>query len=132
MQENIKNAVEKYQCPGCVCGSDISCFEAMSYSKGCGRHVAGTLLMPHIGKIFLGMPKGFNRIGKGEATIRIFEEYEDNYNVWNVAVWKYLSKDNHTFVRTLCPRTNTAFVDVFLKNCIDKIECLDVTNLEMD
>lgn len=84
MKQNIKEAIEKYQCHGCVSGCDISCFEedGINESASCGRHTAGTLVMG-IGKIFLGMPTGFNRLGhpyenpKANLRIAIFETRAD-------------------------------------------------------
>ena len=71
MQEIIKSAVETYQCSGCVSGSSIKCFNSCPDFKtnyACDSHVAGTIIMPHIGTVFLGLPKGFNRLGLYKET----------------------------------------------------------------
>lgn len=46
--------------------------------------------------------------------------------------WKHLSKDGHTFVRGLMPRLNEPFLHIFLENCIDKIDCLEITQEDID
>ena len=129
MQNNIKEAVENYQCPGCVNGMDTSCYERASLGVKCCKHVAGTLISG-IGKIYLGMPIGFNRIGPNEfMNFDIFETFDSGwgYDLWNIPVWKHLTKDGHVLVRGLSPRTNTTFIHIFLENCIDKIECLEIS-----
>ena len=90
--------------------------------------IAGTFITG-IGKIFLGMPKGFNRLGKQEdMRIRLWTNFNDEYNMWNVPTWKYKNKQGHTIVRGLMPRRNEAFLDIFLEDCIDKIDCQEITN----
>lgn len=136
METKLKSAIEKYQCTGCTNGSDISCFEENSNGGvGCGNHCAGTFIFPS-GNIFLGMPKGFNRLGectKLKPTIyNTFESSEWKYNMWNIPVWKYLSKDGHTFVRGIMPRKNEPFIHIFLENCINKINCLEILQDDVD
>jgi hypothetical protein len=133
MEESAKKAVEEYQCSGCSKGPFESCFKQNApIGVGCGEHYPGTTIMG-VGKIFPGMPRGFNRLGKQEdMRPRIFEEFEDNYNMWNVPTWKYLSPDGHTFVRGIMPRRNEAFLDIFLEDCRDKINCLEITQENID
>jgi len=146
MKDNIKDAIEEYQCSGCMSGSDISCFKTdeIGNSAACGNHRAGTLITG-IGKIFLGMPKGFNRLGVGfggDANLRIdiFEKHEDSwakndatgYAKWNIPVWKYKNEAGHTFVRGLSPRTNRPFLQVILEDCMDKFDCLEITQEDID
>jgi hypothetical protein len=131
MEEKIKNAIEQYQCSGCMNGGDISCFQSYGAGAGCGKHYTGTIIIP-IGKIFPGMPKGFNRLGSyANMKPRIYEQWkaeDDHYNTWNVPVWKYLDPEtNYTFIRGICPRTTQPFIDIFLENCMDKINCLEIT-----
>jgi hypothetical protein len=136
MKENIKQAIEEYQCSGCVCGYNTECFESNEIGGcGCGKHHAGTIVS-FIGNIFLGMPKGFNRLGeytKLQPTIyETFESSEWKYNMWNIPVWKHLTKDNHTMVRGIMPRKNEPFLHVFLENCLDKINCLEITQADVN
>lgn len=137
MEENIKLAVQEYQCSGCVCGSNISCFEPNGLGGvGCGRHVAGTSA-PFIGKFFLGMPKGFNRLGiYNDIKPLIFESFDKfdwgGYDKFNVPFWKYLNEDGHTFVRGFMPRRTEPFIHVFLEDCRDKIDCLEITQEDVD
>lgn len=131
MEEKTKLAIEDYQCSGCIRGYDTSCFgENPEGGIGCGKHCAGTIIPP-IGALFLGMPKGFNRLGEyTKLKPNIYDTFESSewtYNTWNVPVWKYLSKDGHTFVRGIMPRVNRPFIHVFLENCMDKINCLEIT-----
>jgi len=136
MEQKIKNAVEEYQCSGCISGSDISCFKKNETGGiGCGEHFSGTRILG-IGKILLGMPKGFNRLGKEEdLKPNIYATYEDcdwQFNIWNVPVWKHLDKNGNTLVRGVMPRRNQTFIHIFLENCIDKINCLEITQEQID
>jgi len=137
MEEKIKLAIQEYQCSGCISGGDITCFKP-NYSSGgigCGEHLSGTIIS-NIGNIFLGMPKGFDRLGVfNKLKPNIYETFESSdweYNMWNIAVWKYLSKDGHTFVRGIMPRKNEPFIHIFLENCLDKIECLEISQYDVD
>lgn len=136
MEEKVKNGIENYQCPGCIIGGDISCFKRNANGGvGCGDHYAGTMISS-IGKIFLGMPKGFNRLGQTvdlkPFIFNNFEDSEGSFNMWNVPVWKHLNKDGHTIVRGLRPRKNETFIYVYLENCMDKINCLEITQSDVD
>lgn len=133
MTENIKNAIKEYQCSGCGIGggNNLSCFQPNENGGvGCGKHSAVTYIQ-NIGCVLLGMSKGFNRLGAFEKMRpKIFETYENSnweYDIWNIPVWKYLSKDGHTFVRGLIPRRNEPFIHVFLENCMDKINCYEIS-----
>jgi len=126
------NAVETYQCSGCVGEADMSCYEA-SDDFACKKHCAGTIITG-TGRIFLGMPIGFNRLGaQEETTIYIFESLADGweYDMYNIPVWKHLNDNGHTLVRGLCPRTNYAWIHIFLEDCIDKIECREISNADI-
>ena len=135
MEDNVKKAIEEYQCSGCISGHNIECFgESESGGCGCGKHYAGTMVLPMIGKIFLGMPKGFNRLGEFvNAKPSIFEKFEDGwgYNKFNYPVWKYLNENGHTVVRGLCPRINVPFIHIFLEDCREKIDCLEITDADI-
>jgi hypothetical protein len=131
MDDKIKLAVETYQCPGCVAGCDITCYEQAKmfhHEISCKNHVAGTVIYPIVGRIFLGMPKGFNRLGKCDTMkINILTSFVDEFDSVNIAVWKYLYNGN-TIVRGLRPRINEPFIYIFLENCMDKINCLKITD----
>jgi hypothetical protein len=145
MKDNIKEAIEEYQCSGCVSGSNVSCFEKddLNGTAACGKHTAGTMIMG-IGRIFLGMPKGFNRLGhphenpKANLKIEIFETRKDGweeptgYQKWNIPVWKYKNEAGHTFVRGLAPRNNRPFLHIFLEDCMDSFDCLEITQEDVD
>ena len=131
----LKKTIEEYQCCGCVCGSDISCYEkSQSGGSGCGKHVAGTIIFP-IGHILLGMPRGFNRLGKqNDLYPEVFEKFEDGwgYNMFNEPVWKYLDKNGNTLVRGISPRTNTPFLHIFIGNHLDEINCREITEKNLN
>lgn len=136
MNEEVKNNIEDYQCSGCICGSDVSCFENnQTGGVGCGKHNPGTFIS-NIGKIYLGMPNGFNRLGFAEKMKpNIYENFESSdwhYNTWNVPVWKYKNDKGHTFVRGIMPRRNEPFLHVFLEDCLDKINCLELSKSDIE
>ena len=130
METKFKLAIEEYQCSGCSSGCDTTCFTPNTTGGiGCGKHFAGTIISS-IGKIFLGMPKGFDRVGEQSSLkpniYETFESSEWTYDIWNIPVWKYLSKDGHTFVRGIMPRRNEPFIHIFLEDCMSKINCLEI------
>lgn len=133
MEKKLKEAIENYQCSGCIVGCDVGCYKKHIHSLACGAHLPGTII-PGIGKIFLGLPKGFNRLGPNDkTTIRIFESYNNDYNIWNVPAWKYLDKSSgNTLVRLFQPRLNTSYIDIFLEDCIDKIDCIEISKEEIN
>lgn len=112
--------VEKFQCPGCVCGSDTKCGKFKQDSHGaCANHVLGTFMLG-VGHIALGLPKGFNKSGmelggmrsSSHLPIRLWES--GKRLVWdklNVPVWA-MEQDGYLFVRTFIPRRSMHFVDV--------------------
>jgi hypothetical protein len=133
MENKIKEAIEEYQCSGCVCGSGIECYEKGG-GEECKKHVIGTLISG-IGKIFLGMPKGFDRLGVFHTQkICIFSTFSNGwgYNKFNIPVWKYLDQKGNVLVRGLSPRTNTPFLHIFLCDCLKEIDCLEITNKDID
>lgn len=134
MEKKIKKAIKKYQCSGCIVGGDIKCFSKTDGSAGCSKHYAGTMISG-IGTILLGMPKGFNRLGAiSDLKPVIFEKFEDstwNLEKWNIPVWKHLNKKGYTMVRGLSPRTNNPFIHIYLENCMDKINCKEITEQDI-
>lgn len=116
--------VEKYQCPGCVCGSSPSSCTAYKPSPypdqvGCDGHVPGTTFIPG-GRMMLGMPKGFNKVGElqeGDRTpVRIWSRSDPGWDLLNVPVWAWDDPDTGTrFVRTFLPRLNVGYVDIIPK-----------------
>ena len=126
------NYVNEYQCPGCIYGGN-ECFKENEIGIGCKSHCTSTYIMG-LGKIFLGLDHGFNRLGRlPETQLCIFENHEQQKSVWeydylNMPVWKYLNKNNHVIIRGMLPRINEPFIHVILENCIDKIECFEITD----
>lgn len=123
----MKKLVEKFQCPGCVCGGDTNC-DSYNYDPcelRCVSHVLGTQLGP--GNIIaLGMPKGFNRPGfredgtaKNRMNIRLWETgTRPRWDKLNVPVWAIV-KDSFLFVRTFAPRIDCTWVDVIKNGSLD-------------
>lgn len=129
--KKIDRAIENYQCCGCMRGSDISCFKPDSDSSACGSHKVGTFTS--YGSIFLGLPKGFNRLGGlGEMKLLIFTDWKDfeqkaGYDNYNIPTWKYLDEHGNTLIRGLKPRLNTPFLHVIIGNHLDRVNCLEVS-----
>ncbi len=134
MTEEHKKAIGEYQCSGCVNGPALSCFEKTEFGVGCGKHIAGTIIPP-FGYVFLGLPKGFNRLGpKNDMKPFIYDKLEDQwtFNKFNVPVWKYKNEHGHTLVRYLQPRNNNPGLSIFLEDCLDKIDCLEISKEDVD
>jgi len=132
VKKEIEKIIEEYQCAGCVGGKDPSCYEK-GEGVECKKHAAGTVIQS-IGRVFLGMPRGFNRLGLCDKTkILIFEEFEDGwgYHKFNVPVWKHLDNNGNTLVRGICPRTNDAWIHIFIGDHISKISCLEITQEDL-
>lgn len=114
----IIETIEEFQCPGCKNGGDTKCgvFEQKNWNKECSSHSAGTL-MGGVGKINLGLPNGFNRMGalhEGmKSNIRILdkETAKDFFDVFNLPTWT-LEYKGHLLVRTYIPRKNISYVDI--------------------
>jgi hypothetical protein len=135
MKKEFKLAIEEYQCTGCVCGGDTKCFQPNLISGiGCGRHVIGTLITG-VGYVLLGLPNGFNRVGEQrKLQPAIFETYESSdwkFDKFNVPVWKYLTSNGNTIVRGIMPRRNEPFIHIFLEDCREKIDCIEISEQEI-
>lgn len=114
--------VEDKQCPGCIRGSNTKCgsFEMHKDEEffTCKNWRPSTF-MSGVGRIVLGMPRGFNRTGcvefgdKPFVYMRLYESPEKmmNYNKFNVAVWA-MEHDGYLYVRCYSPRANHLYVDV--------------------
>lgn len=119
----IDELVERFQCPGCVCGSDIKCghYQYDTQELRCISHVLGTSLVGGgIGSTHfaLGLPRGFNRAGfdfRGRGMIKLhirlfLASQKPEWNKLNVPVWA-LERDGFLFVRTFAPRVDCSWVD---------------------
>jgi len=129
-----EEAVQEYQCPGCVNGPYPDCYKT-NENLACDAHCAGTMIAPGIGLIFLGLPKGFNRLGvSGKSKIYLFESPEKGweYNKFNVPVWRHLDKHGNTLVRGMCPRLNDPWIHIFLGNHMASISCYEITSQDID
>jgi len=114
--------IDEFQCPGCIHG--VNTTECEKFEKrddgtlACKNHRPSTFI-GGIGRIALGLPKGFNRCGTMEwpetphCFIRLYEKPKDRteYNKFNMPVWA-MEKDGFLFVRCYSPRVNWTFVDV--------------------
>ena len=135
MEEKIKLAIKEYQCMGCTCGEYPECFKPdPKGGVGCGKHITGTSISG-VGHILLGLPNGFNRTGKySDLNPVIFETYESSdwkFDKFNVPVWKHFNKDGHTIVRGIMPRRNEPFIHIFLEDCREKIDCIEISEQEI-
>ena len=125
MEKVEKEMIEKFQCPGCVCGMDTECvdFNKDGDNFYCKKHVPGTTMIPG-GRFNLGMPKGFDKTGFRLLSmdsaefypIRLFSTPEGIWeaNNCNLPVWAR-ELDGYLFVRFYLPRLNIGYVHV-IKN----------------
>jgi len=134
METKIKEVVEKYQCPGCVGGNDTSCYIKSSDTLACDKHYAGTTIFPRVGRIFLGLPQGFCRLGPDEdIKIWIYKHTNDwTFDKFNVAVWKHRTKEGHILVRTFMPRLNQGSIQIFIEGDFDKIKATEITDKDIE
>jgi hypothetical protein len=145
--KKIIEAIKEYQVPGAVGDFDENNFKQDGVGVEWSDHVPGTLILPTVGSIFLGMPFGFNRLGarherfEDNLKINIFTDFEqfkkrfNGYNKFNIPCWKYINNKGHVMVRGLSPRINRPFLHIILEDCLDKIDCLEITEkdiVEMD
>lgn len=132
--KKTQKIIEIYQCPGCVCGSDTTCYKQGAYLE-CEKHVAGTNVFPGIGRILSGMPTGFNRYGQyKDMELCIFSYLKDGwgYDKYNIPAWKYFDKKTGcTIVRGMSPRTNATWIHIFIENCIQDISCYEITDQDI-
>ena len=117
---DINEIIEEYQCSGCI----YDCKPNITSIERCEKHHVGTMIYG-IGTIFLGLHKGFNRIGNHNIKLEIYESY--NYNFLNVPVWKYFDGKN-TLVRGLRPRINEPFIHILIGNQLNNINCFEITD----
>lgn len=148
--------VEEFQCPGCTCGGPKVCerYNLERTPHGgfhCSAHSAGTFFSS-LGRIALGLPKGFCRYGRSvppshlkekerdawglnPMMIRLFlKENKLSWDNFNVPVWAMV-KDGYLFVRTYCPRINLTYVDVVEGGTLEMAQnAIDVSKFydEMD
>lgn len=123
-EDRIRAMVEKFQCPGCVAGSDTKCgyYKVDPSCPMCTGHVMGTMMLPGPGNFALGVPKGFNRggwcMGENRTHSRMYFRFYPKgskpytYDYLNVPVWS-LEKDGYLFVRVAQPRIAGWVVDVY-------------------
>ena len=136
---DLKQTITEYQCPGCSNSSFDQCYKKNDIGIGCASHSPGTIVIPY-GTVFLGMPKGFNRLRSIEKmSIIIWQSYEQfqkdwsfGYGKFNVPCWKYLDEFENTLVRGLSPRVNIPFLHIFVGDARDKINCLELTNEDVN
>lgn len=133
------NAVEEYQCCGCVNGPYPDCFVKDDVGIGCRKHYSGTSIgFPGVNKIFLGLPKGFNKLGmQKDLRPRIFETQEEQEKIWgydkfNIPIWKHKNKEGHILVRGYMPRINEGFIHIILKGDFKKIKAKEITKKDMN
>jgi hypothetical protein len=139
MKEEILKAIKTYQVPGCVNDFDENNIVQQGVGVEWSEHVAGTSVTSPRGleRIYLGMPRPFSRLGKAETPINIFESWEQlkdkwSYDKFNIPCWKYLDENGNTLVRGLSPRINTPFLHIIIGDCIDQIDCYQLTKEDID
>ena len=87
-----------------------------------------------IDKIFLGVPAGFNSLGaQPNMQLNIFATLEDTvFNKLNIPVWKFKDDNGYVIVKGMCPRINENFLYIFLEDCFDQINCLEITQQDIE
>lgn len=129
MNNTQKEMIKEFQCPGCVNDCDPEELEFESSGFKCKKHCPGTAManQASLSKIWLGLPKGFNRVpfGQNELDVLLYDSLEkwDEYDrhkrldkdermyKLNVPVWQY-EKDGYLFVKSFSPRAGYIVVDV--------------------
>lgn len=123
--------IEEHQCPGCFNGhSPESCraYEPV-HNEGSFRckNWHPSTFMGRVGRIALGLPKGFCRTGIADFAgkeppvyMRLYTsaDKKNSYDKFNVAVWA-MEKNGYLYVRCYCPRVNWTFVDVIKGGKLD-------------
>lgn len=133
MNEDQKQMIERFQCCGCVCGPDTKCSESdfeNKYGFRCRAHVPGTTSVPG-GRVYLGLPRGFNKVGevREKNNIRLWlSGSKPEWDKFNIPVWAMVS-DNALFVRTFCPRVNISYVDVVAGGKLSDTTPFDVVDV---
>ena len=134
MDNKVKEAIQMYQCPGCIYADATNCYER-DKGQGCSAHIAycdkGDKLMFYLP----GMPKGFNSIDCFNRTrIHIFQSLADGweYNKFNIPLWKHRDDNGNVLVRGFSPLFNTAWIQIFLSDCLDDIDCIEITKADME
>ena len=135
--KEVLKFVEIYQCPGCGLGLGTGCYERNAPGVDCKKHVAGTY-GTGVGKFLLGMPHGFDRIDRN-TFLKMFRNFKQknemrngDYDKYNIPVWKYLDEYGNTLVRGIMPRIHRIFIHIFLEDCMDKINCLEITKKDVE
>lgn len=122
VEPTVKDMIEKYQCPGCVAGMDITCGafkpEIEDGMFRCNGHCPGTTIVTGAGatKIMLGLPRAFARLGVQAQSdlpkIRLWQKgSQPIWDKYNVPVWAMVHEGD-LIVRTYMPRSNYPIVDV--------------------
>ena len=150
-QEKI-GMISKFLCPGCSCGPEpgsCECFRIKDEVDGdftCSGHSAGTF-MSGVGRIALGLPKGFCRYGGAVPPSHLEDKKSGSdqintklmyirlhlsgettgYNHLNVPVWAMV-EDGYLFVRTFSPRVNRTCVDIVKGGTLEMVpQAIDVS-----
>ena len=129
-----KEMIEKFQCPGCISGSNTTCGsckceEIDNIFFNCAAHYPGTREIG-IGQLYLGLPKGFNKVGPiyfseidiRKNNIRLFSNASNilSYDNLNIPVWA-MEEDGYLFVRVFLPRRGETYVDIIKGGKREKI-----------
>lgn len=133
--------VEKFQCPGCMCGTDPKTCSAFNLEQPYGFHCSGHVLGTSVNMQFhiaLGLPKGFNRPPPRDDMMRTRSTIINGFGMWlagtkpswdklNIPVWAMVN-DGYLFVRTYSPRTDRGRIDVIEGGTLDMVpQALDVS-----
>lgn len=134
----MKDLISLYQCPGCMHGPDAESCDALKLTdEGCATHRPGTMGFG-IGTFYLGMPKGFNRLGHNPPTQLYIVESLDvawvpSTRMYNIPAWKHLDEHGNTLVRFYSPRLNYGYSVVVRGNCMNELPgVVEITQEHID
>jgi len=113
--------IEDIQCPGCIHGTNPETCKSFEFHNERDFFVCKnwrpSTFMGGVGRLALGLPRGFCRTGMVEfgdtqfTYIRLHETSSVEYDKFNIPVWA-MEKDGYLYVRCYSPRCNWLFVDV--------------------
>ena len=132
---NCPPMVQKYQCQYCSHKNYVDCFESVesTWDNRCVNFCIDQLfdidIRAFLGLHYLDNPSVFNAI-----KMKIF--YCPNAGIlrhkYKNPLWKYLDKHGNTLVKGIRIDCNKIFFYIFYGDVMDKIDCAEITQNEID
>jgi hypothetical protein len=140
-------AIAEYQCTGCVSGPDApACPQFKNHGLGCVNHVPGTSGLAE-GTFYLGLPKGFNRLGPNKfvpnyrnnlevyPSMDALLETKSLNSIFSLPVWLHIDRYGNTIIRWFSPRVNWGWSTVTLGDHSEHplfAKAIRITQVELD